>query len=462
MQKKIQKKQKKIHNLLKNYNNKKKVQSDQQYQEIQIQQADIQDEQSQILIYEQNSQNRKKFENPKKTTLAQNMLRMEQNRQERREKMIQMKQEKLEREQQIKESKKNVDPEFEYLVNKERLSNPLSHQFIQQTKLTVIVRKRPISQKEEEEGEIDSVSCSNPIIRIHEPKYKIDGITKYVENHDFQFDNAFSENQTTDDIYKYSLQPIINTIFQNGVVTCFAYGQTGSGKTFTMKELQKNYVSDIFKNKGNSFDIFISFYEIYGGKCYDLLNERNQLQILEDKNNNIQVNNLMEVQVNNQEEVENILTQAANIRSTHQTEANEVSSRSHAICLIQIKNDQKKIVGKLIMVDLAGSERAQDCQGNSKQRKQEGAEINKSLLALKECIRQMDKGAMHVPFRGSKLTLVLRDSFLNKGFSSKIIMLACISPGSSSADHTVNTLRQLYQKKQFLIISYKKALINKN
>ena len=71
----------------------------------------------------------------------------------------------------------------------------------------------------------------------------------------------------------------------------------------------------------------------------------------------------------------------------------------------------------------------------------EGAEINKSLLALKECIRAMDDNAFHVPFRASKLTLVLRDSFINKNGRSKIIMIACISPGSNSADHTLNTLR---------------------
>ena len=70
----------------------------------------------------------------------------------------------------------------------------------------------------------------------------------------------------------------------------------------------------------------------------------------------------------------------------------------------------------------------------------EGAEINKSLLALKECIRALDNGQSHVPFRASKLTMVLRDSFLNKT-SSKIVMIACINPGSSSSDHTLNTLR---------------------
>jgi kinesin family protein 2/24 len=92
-------------------------------------------------------------------------------------------------------------------------------------------------------------------------------------------------------------------------------------------------------------------------------------------------------------------------------------------------------------VDLAGSERAQDTQSNNRQRRIEGAEINKSLLALKECVRAIDMKSQHVPFRASKLTMVLRDSFLSEGGISKIVMIACISPGSSSADHTLNTLR---------------------
>jgi kinesin family protein 2/24 len=96
-----------------------------------------------------------------------------------------------------------------------------------------------------------------------------------------------------------------------------------------------------------------------------------------------------------------------------------------------------------LLVDLAGSERAQDTQSNNRQRRIEGAEINKSLLALKECVRAIDMKSSHVPFRASKLTMVLRDSFLStdNGGSSKIVMIACISPGSSSADHTLNTLR---------------------
>ena len=94
----------------------------------------------------------------------------------------------------------------------------------------------------------------------------------------------------------------------------------------------------------------------------------------------------------------------------------------------------------MLLVDLAGSERAADCQSNNRQRRLEGAEINKSLLALKECIRALDCKNGHIPFRASKLTMVLRDSFINAAVS-KIVMIACVNPGSSSSDHTVNTLR---------------------
>lgn len=69
----------------------------------------------------------------------------------------------------------------------------------------------------------------------------------------------------------------------------------------------------------------------------------------------------------------------------------------------------------------------------------EGAEINKSLLALKECIRALDSNSNHVPYRASKLTLVLKDSFTNK--KSRTVMVATVSPAASSADHTINTLR---------------------
>lgn len=130
-------------------------------------------------------------------------------------------------------------------------------------------------------------------------------------------------------------------------------------------------------------------------------------------------------------------------RTTHSTEANDTSSRSHAICQISLRDDESdKLRGKLSLVDLAGSERGSDTKSHNSQRRTESAEINTSLLALKECIRALDmnkSGTKHVPYRGSKLTLILKDCFTSS--QAKTTMIATVSPGASSADHSVNTLR---------------------
>ena len=91
----------------------------------------------------------------------------------------------------------------------------------------------------------------------------------------------------------------------------------------------------------------------------------------------------------------------------------------------------------------------------------EGAEINKSLLTLKECIRALDRAKQektHIPFRASKLTMVLRDSFEGSRDKIRLVMVACISPGSSSTDHTINTLRYAAQLKEKANFSYEHAL----
>lgn len=83
-------------------------------------------------------------------------------------------------------------------------------------------------------------------------------------------------------------------ILDKGIVTCFAYGQTGSGKTFTMNGLQESVVKELFEAAKKKFNIAVSFYEIYGGRCLDLLNDKAALNILEDKSNNIQIQGLTE------------------------------------------------------------------------------------------------------------------------------------------------------------------------
>ena len=361
-----------------------------------------------------------------------------------------------------------IDDEFNFLIQKRKLQveyqEPKPYKSSENSKIFVCVRKRPIFPKELMEGEIDCVSAINPNVYIYDCKIKIDGYTKYIDVNEFNFDNAFNENDNTYLLYKCSIQPSLDILLRGGVVTCFAYGQTGSGKTYTMKGIQDIAINNIFqifydlgRKMGKKFTFYISFYELYLGLLYDLLNNRNKVMALEDKNQKVQIYGLTEKLVESPNEMKSIIDFANNVRTTHNTVTNETSSRSHAVCnfIIKIENQNtEKEYAKLSLVDLAGSERATETQSNDKNRLAEGADINKSLLALKECIRALDarktKGnsEQHVPFRNSKLTLVLRDSFLGKADLCKIIMISCISPSNHSANHTINTLRYSMRLKE--------------
>ncbi|XP_031099110.1 kinesin-like protein KIN-13B [Ipomoea triloba] len=318
-------------------------------------------------------------------------------------------------------------------------------------KIKVVVRKRPLNRKEISKKEEDAVAIDphNNSLTVHETKLKVD-LTEYVERHEFVFDAVLNENVSNDEVYLETVAPIVPLIFQRTKATCFAYGQTGSGKTYTMQPLPLKAAGDVFslmhhnyRNQG--FQLFVSFYEIYGGKVFDLLNERKKLCMREDGKQQVCIVGLQEYRVSEVETVKELIEKGNATRSTGTTGANEESSRSHAILQLAIKrfvdgNASKpaRIVGKLSFIDLAGSERGADTTDNDKQTRMEGAEINKSLLALKECIRALDNDQGHIPFRGSKLTEVLRDSFVG---DSRTVMISCISPNSGSCEHTLNTLR---------------------
>ena len=400
-------------------------------------------------------------------TIAEDILQLKHRREDRNRRM---EEEKLHKKNFIKNQNfiQKVDDDFNFLIQKKKLQieyqEPKPYKTSENSKIFVCVRKRPIFPKELMEGEIDCVSAINPKVYIYDCKIKIDGYTKYIDVNEFNFDNAFNENDNTNLLYKCTIQPSLDILIRGGVVTCFAYGQTGSGKTYTMKGIQDIAIENIFKifndlgrKNRTKFIFYISFYELYLGLLYDLLNNRNKLMALEDKNQKVQIYGLTEQLVESPEEMKSIIDFANNVRTTHNTVTNETSSRSHAVCNFIIKTqnqNSEKEYAKLSLVDLAGSERATETQSNDKNRLAEGADINKSLLALKECIRALDarkiKGNSehHVPFRNSKLTLVLRDSFLGKADLCKIIMISCISPSNHSANHTINTLRYSMRLKE--------------
>ena len=93
--------------------------------------------------------------------------------------------------------------------------------------------------------------------------------------------------------------------------------------------------------------------------------------------------------------------------------------------MLRHNNNRKTLFGKFSLIDLAGNERGADTSSANRQTRMEGAEINKSLLALKECIRALGRKGAHLPFRASKLTQVLRDSFI--GEKAKTCMVSILS-----------------------------------
>jgi len=314
------------------------------------------------------------------------------------------------------------------------------------SRIRVCVRKRPLSNKEIMRQEHDIVEVkSRQKFSVQEPKQKVD-LTKYTESHSFIFDECFDEKMDNTKVYERTAKPLVDFVFGGGKATCFAYGQTGAGKTHTMMGGRSEpglYVlagRDLFEKakKMKGVTVCVSFYEIYGGKLFDLFHGRKRLEAREDQHKNVVISGLQEKPVSNVEDLMELIEYGNKVRSTGSTSANADSSRSHAILLVTLKAE-KRVLGKFSFIDLAGSERGADTMDSDRQRRMEGAEINKSLLALKECIRALDKqDGGHVPFRGSKLTQVLRDSFMG---NSRTVMIAAISPNVLSCEHTLNSLR---------------------
>eukprot|EP00300_Choanocystis_sp_HF-7_P016997 c19604_g1_i1.p1 GENE.c19604_g1_i1~~c19604_g1_i1.p1 ORF type:complete len:498 (-),score=136.75 c19604_g1_i1:149-1642(-) len=308
-------------------------------------------------------------------------------------------------------------------------------------KIRVAVRMRPLNPKEKKKKETEALEMpGSGTLIVNENKVKVD-LTKYVERHEFVFDECIDGNATAEEVYARTIRPMMAATFLKAKTTCFAYGQTGSGKTFTMAPQPLIAATDILRTlRTNDFchlKVYVSVFEIYLSSVFDLLNERKRLIIRQDSSNTVHVLGLTEVEMTGIEILTNLLQIASKARSSAPTHANEQSSRSHQVLQVCLK-DGENVHGKMSFIDLAGSEWGADIKDTNRQTRMEGAEINKSLLALKECIRALDREATHIPFRGSKLTEVLKDSFSGNSFT---MMMACVSPASGSVEHSLNTLR---------------------
>lgn len=281
--------------------------------------------------------------------------------------------------------------------------------------------------------------------------------------------------------------PLVDLGLRGGVATLFAYGQTGSGKTFTVSGIFNPLACDIFKrsrllntteprNKkcfeneencdvnfaqsGSDFahendpvKIHVSVFELLGNNVNDLLTggeQSKQVDIVEDKFGKVQVSGVNEFEVNSSDELISLVQTGFQHRKTETTFKNDASSRTHAVCQIRIENLTIKEAedGVIFIVDLAGSENASDVQFHDKNLANQTKLINSSLMALKECIRNRALAAKnqdtfyHVPYRLSKLTLLLRDAFaLESRRLAKTVVIANVSPSCADISATLNTLK---------------------
>jgi hypothetical protein len=319
-------------------------------------------------------------------------------------------------------------------------------------RIRVVVRKRPV--RDGETGE-DCVEVTPPAVRIGAIKQRVD-LSEYTENFDYDFDEAFAEQHNNEHVYSSCGRALLDTVFEGGSASCFAYGQTGSGKTHTMigsdteNGMYMLAAQDLFARlMPDRHRVFVSLYEIYCNSLFDLLNYRSVVVAREDATKRVNICGLTWHEISDPEDLRRLIDKGTIQRRTGSTSANEFSSRSHAVMTITLRDESNpKFCGSLNIVDLAGSERAADTAAHDKQTRLEGAEINKSLLALKECIRGLDERKKHIPFRGSKLTEVLRDSFVG---NSSTVMVATVSPTSDSVEHTLNTLRYAFRVKGLTI-----------
>jgi kinesin family protein 15 len=208
-----------------------------------------------------------------------------------------------------------------------------------------------------------------------------------------------------------------------------------------------------------------SYLEIYNEQILDLLDPYStNLLLREDIKKGVYVEGLTEEVVQNSREMIELLKQGTRNRHVGCTTMNKESSRSHSVLTTIIESKTMKDglwnvkVARYHIIDLAGSERAKLTSAGGERLKEAGM-INKSLSALGNVINSLvDVGegkARHIHYRDSKLTFLLRDSL---GGNSRTLIIANVSPSSSSFGETLSTLKFAQRAK----LIKNKAVINED
>jgi len=355
--------------------------------------------------------------------------------------------------------------------------------------LQVFVRKRPLFVREEESGEFDIISVppsssqsgsAAQQLVVHNCLTGADLKSLFVKNVALAGHGCFGDDATSEDVYEAMARPMVTRAVGGAISTIFSFGQTGSGKTFTCSAIEGMAAQQIFEEvhllaaKGTALWVYFTFVEVYGNHVLDLLTpDCARVQLKDDNHRIAHIEGAAKQRVHNPPELIGLVEACKKRRKTESTFQNATSSRSHAMLqfFVEAPNERTpselfksagvrpwrlprakeehavsrvRRAGRLILVDLAGSERKEDSMWHNKERRREGAMINASLYALKECMRVMaanDDGkvaAQKVPYRASALTRLLAESFTHE--QAMTAVLATVAPGSADTEHTLHTL----------------------
>ncbi|EIN14294.1 P-loop containing nucleoside triphosphate hydrolase protein [Punctularia strigosozonata HHB-11173 SS5] len=318
--------------------------------------------------------------------------------------------------------------------------------------IRVYVRVRPLLAHDIDKG-CFSLAAVQPPQTIHFTHPTLTWNGGRFGTNTYEADRVFSSDDSNDAVWNgLDLNAVIKDSFAMGGKETYvlAYGQTGCGKTFTCTAVEEKITDALFPaGKSETVKIMISAFEIRGQNSYDLLSEPAfaPVRIVSARTSDVPYPGLTEHSANSTEELADLVKAAGTLRTTRSTMKNDTSSRSHSIMRFRIMHDDGQS-SSIVVTDLAGSERGStQSQNSDPERVKEAIEINKSLSALKDCIRaRISPSSSRVPWRESKLTMVLQRAFESSqptgpcNQNAHLYVLACVSPSAADCEDTVNTL----------------------
>ncbi|XP_076902043.1 kinesin-like protein KIN-10A [Bidens hawaiensis] len=277
---------------------------------------------------------------------------------------------------------------------------------------------------------------------------------------DFTLDGvSLSEDQDLDGFYKNFVQSRITGVKLGEKCTIMMYGPTGAGKSHTMFGCAKQQgivyksLKDILRNGDDEEEeeqkvgfVQVTVLEIYNEEIYDLLSTNSgtggfgigwskgnaskvKLEVMGKK-----AKNATFISGTEAGKISKEIQKVEKRRIIKSTFCNERSSRSHCMIILDVPT----VGGRLMLVDMAGSENIEQAGQTGFEAKMQTAKINQGNTALKRVVESIANGDSHVPFRDSKLTMLLQDSFEDD--KSKILMILCASPDPKEIHKTISTL----------------------